>query len=1444
MPPSAGKKKRGKPKQKSRPVQQSPNNKSNATDVELTDSYTAADAERYLRVKAALAVHAKASKNGQLALPHGNGQSLQHKRVHAILRCGDRRCKTDAKARLCCLPCARVEQNLAGRTSCVRGPELTGANGDAALPPSTLVEVSVPVSAVVAEVCLRTAHGAQEVASADKESVQLTALIEMGVTQDPIVTVVYEAMPATQQTMLATVAPRYPSLLPSTEEVLNYAAFIEHLESDIKFKSPGVFMPAEHFPYVAKCKSIQDYIGVLTQVGEDALHWKQAEISDKPSELVPHLRTSADKKNIICAIQVPQAEELSEFAKESETPQDKSTPHLPMSADASIACVFHPPARQPSADAAHATESATEDTGARLCPVGVLHKRAVREVHSKFKTACMRLQFFRHASDVAKRLEQDIRSLVGNGVHSDGDRLRMLVDQLERAKYVCDYVNQALQQQLKDLCEKIAGSEKIREQIDSILAKKGSARMELERKIIRAGKRASESAVQRAHERNVADIEEEQPLRDQKLQTENELRLRSEYRSVLAVEIAELTQLSQEFDVIEPALRKLLVSGGSGTSGSSLSVSRYFRMGATSPVNGSSQDSQTVETSRKLVQTVLEVISTKRRSWEARQMEWYEHQQLLGRALRDIAPHYDGIRDAVYAAVRQKLTDELQTVVASERNKQREEREAALRRSQQTEQELLRLEAERQKREDAKQAKLRARELKRQQAEQARLAEIQRRAVEARQQAEAAQASREAALAEQRKLEQQHEHERLARLQAEIEFGYATENVLDVDAPASGDAFTTIKQKQQPQQDKGRSQTHLKSKVAAPGAAHTQMPARHHPPLAQKAPSAGGKAQRGTPTTNGVPSNRKQASQPVPSARDPNAFPVPNHAVADARTSASVSSFLKTVERTPAPWSPARLPAKTRASDDVADVEASPSISTIGATTSAVTTGQQVLPTPCVSNALDTDTEFADAPTAPTSSEAPPKVMLPTAVAEVVCVAADSVEVLFGTWSDTDACSRVDASPTDNPSRGPPSPEVPSEALATAGVVPDTTPDTVVSVGEIHALHSQSESNTADTHTLVGKSIDDVPDKHHGETNEDADTASNGSQGSVEDLQPLEDKTSPMRPMPMYPHNGAEMMDGEHPGGGPPPDSYEAMQQQHHLAQQQQMVQQQMGMYMNPYRYPGHFMPPTSFPAPYGTLGPADMGSFNGGMYMGPNDVSMHDGGDFSAAHPPFQPPPPIDVDSEAGYGGPMLNGQDMPRPGVHSKRTRHEGDGRQAPHRPHANNGNRTEGGISGRGRGKKSKRQGRGRGHHNHHGNNNNINNNDNNNNFQHYFEPHDPPYNTGMDGGAEGFQGISPGGFFHPAQFAAMQENYYYQQQQMMSQYYGGAGPYFGVPNGAIDGNSIDGGADNGIDFGLIEMPNGTVHETPGEEQEQQDVKDEGDQTIDTATMGSNETVSPLA
>lgn len=49
MPPSVGKKKRGKPKQKSRTTQQAPDHSAFATSIESTDNYTAADAERYGR---------------------------------------------------------------------------------------------------------------------------------------------------------------------------------------------------------------------------------------------------------------------------------------------------------------------------------------------------------------------------------------------------------------------------------------------------------------------------------------------------------------------------------------------------------------------------------------------------------------------------------------------------------------------------------------------------------------------------------------------------------------------------------------------------------------------------------------------------------------------------------------------------------------------------------------------------------------------------------------------------------------------------------------------------------------------------------------------------------------------------------------------------------------------------------------------------------------------------------------------------------------------------------------------------------------------------------------------------------------------------------------------------------------------------------------------------
>lgn len=267
-----------------------------------------------------------------------------------------------------------------------------------------------------------------------------------------------------------------------------------------------------------------------------------------------------------------------------------------------------------------------------------------------------------------------------------------------------------------------------------------------------------------------------------------------------------------------------------------------------------------------------------------------------------------------------------QVVVASERAKLQDEQEAALRRARETEQELLRIEADRQRKELAKEAKLRAREERRVQAEQTRRNEALQRAAEDKRRQEAAEMAHQQAEAEKRAKRDQLERDRLARLQAEIEFGYATDNVLDVSLSDEA-AFTTIKQEQQTQQGKTHHQPQLQTLPAKHDGQSKQQQQQHgaharqqQPPLQKQQPTTG-KAKRGAggakqhvPTDgNGSKFTARRdtgasvgGSQQVPRTGDPNAFPAPVRLPVAVRTTASVATFLQAVERMPASWSPAR----------------------------------------------------------------------------------------------------------------------------------------------------------------------------------------------------------------------------------------------------------------------------------------------------------------------------------------------------------------------------------------------------------------------------------------------------------------------------------------------------------------------------------------------------------
>lgn len=227
----------------------------------------------------------------------------------------------------------------------------------------------------------------------------------------------------------------------------------------------------------------------------------------------------------------------------------------------------------------------------------------------------MRVTFFKHAIEMAAALEDDIRAtdsdLVGAFSLAQEDLggdsgVRQTVSQLLRSEAVCEYVSQALKQQLSDVAEKIAQARKLRESIDSILQRKGNARMDLERKIMAAGKRASEAAVQRAFQRHIEDMKEEQPLQDQKKDSEIELKERMAYETSLKEELIELEHVRLQLVESREGLHEYV---------------QQDQATATTLTRAESAEAR-VQAARAPIGLLLDITTRKRFEWAARQSEW------------------------------------------------------------------------------------------------------------------------------------------------------------------------------------------------------------------------------------------------------------------------------------------------------------------------------------------------------------------------------------------------------------------------------------------------------------------------------------------------------------------------------------------------------------------------------------------------------------------------------------------------------------------------------------------------------------------------------------------------------------------------------------------------------------------------------------------------------
>jgi hypothetical protein len=80
------------------------------------------------------------------------------------------------------------------------------------------------------------------------------------------------------------------------DEVCNYTTILEHLEGHVNFQPPSVMMSPEHFPYVTRYPSIKNFIGILTQLGEEALIWNSVNTGESPHLSTPTISVAKNSK--------------------------------------------------------------------------------------------------------------------------------------------------------------------------------------------------------------------------------------------------------------------------------------------------------------------------------------------------------------------------------------------------------------------------------------------------------------------------------------------------------------------------------------------------------------------------------------------------------------------------------------------------------------------------------------------------------------------------------------------------------------------------------------------------------------------------------------------------------------------------------------------------------------------------------------------------------------------------------------------------------------------------------------------------------------------------------------------------------------------------------------------------------------------------------------------
>lgn len=584
------------------------------------------------------------------------------------------------------------------------GPKaLATRNSENMVEEAPLIRLSLPRNEVVDAVLAAAGHEGVDFCD---QKLEVSDDSTLGVMKEPILREIYQCLPVEKRSVISFLAREYAC--PTCKEMFKGSDIVVHVQSHFDWQPPPIMMSPETFPLAVTYPSIKNFITVLTQLADDELTMHQ--IGSRPFSNLNEAQFTVPNHNDGASIDYT-------FSTSSIPTQDvmkqihNINAKLPNDLESEVGIFFN------------AEESVHKSSS-------IIRESSMNMILKHFRITCLRVKLFEWAGIVADSLKDDIISTSDKDTLSSSNwdldqadpKVRESILQLDKCQHFVNYIRICQQQQCNEAREKIEHTKKLQHTIENVLSKKGNARIELERKIMKAGKRASVSAVERAHARHMEDIQEEQPLQDQKKESNMELRERKKFRTELEVELERISRLSIRIDKSKADFEK---------------IAEIMKSSNRRVHDVPDRQAQLIANNREIQNEVIKYVGLKASDWQRRKESWEKKKFLLSNAMLEyIPPQQDRLRIILLSLVKQSLCRDMQQVGEDEIRRRIVAEETAAELAKQNEEELVRAEEHRLHKLKIKEAKVREREERRLQAQQELEAQRHREATLRRKEAE------------------------------------------------------------------------------------------------------------------------------------------------------------------------------------------------------------------------------------------------------------------------------------------------------------------------------------------------------------------------------------------------------------------------------------------------------------------------------------------------------------------------------------------------------------------------------------------------------------------------------------------------------------------------------------------------------------------------------------